>query len=442
MLPLLLLTALNAPANLVPNPRFEETGPQGLPTHWSVAAPREEVMPRLSRDAAGGRSGGAAAILTGVGERTFGAWRTTASGLRGGQWYRVGASYRPDQIAWPAHAVWLKLTWTDAADQPLRTDYVHRRDDLGDGWERTAETFQAPAKSVAVELDLMLRWTSGTVRFDEVEVTEALPPAPRQVKLAAVCWVPTGGSPASNRAGWAQKVAEAGAQGADLVVLGEGVAMVGSSLSMIECLEPVPGPTTAALAPVAKQHDLYIVAGVYEQDGDTYYNTAVLIGPQGLVGKYRKVHLPETEALAGLTPGDAYPVFETSLGRIGLQICYDDDFPEVARALALNGAEILCTPIWGDGRFNNTAWDVIPRARAMDNGLYHVAANYSQKRSLVIDPWGNLRADTAGREGLAIATVDLAERRQTPWLSSAAGASWESIWRQERRPNSYGDLTR
>ncbi len=437
-----LLSWVLAPTNLVPNPGFEMVAANGLPAAWAVVAPRDETMPNLLRDATGGLDGSAAAVLTGIGERTCGAWRAVVEGLEPGHGYRVGASYRTENVARDAPAVWLKLTWIDAAGEPLRTDYVNRRSSLTGDWRRTEDLLDAPLRATGVELELWLRWTAGTVWFDDVLVAPAVPPAPRKVKLAAVCFLPAGGTPDSNRRAWAAKAAEAGRQGARLVCLGEGIALVGTGLSLAEVAEPVPGPTTTALAEVARAADLYLVAGVYEQDGKALYNTAVLVGPAGLIGRYRKVHLPESEVVAGFTPGREYPVFETPLGRIGLQICYDNDFPESARALALNGAEIICTPIWGDGRFGDTAWDVLPRARAMDNGVWFVASNYSQKRSLVVDPWGAVRADTAGREGIVVVEADLAERRQTPWLSSRAGAAWETIYRQERRPEAYGDLTR
>ena len=99
---------------------------------------------------------------------------------------------------------------------------------------------------------------------------------------------------------------------------------------------------------IAKKYNLYIVAGIYEKDGDTVYNTAVLISRTGeYAGKYRKVCLPREEIQGGITPGKSLPVFDTDFGRIGLMICWDVFFPEPARTLAHKGAEVIFLPIWG-----------------------------------------------------------------------------------------------
>lgn len=120
--------------------------------------------------------------------------------------------------------------------------------------------------------------------------------------------------------------------------------------------ETVPdGPTCAAWIAAAAERDVYIVAGITESDTDgiRLYDTAVLIGPDGFIGKYRKAHLWNKEKL-WFTPGDnGFPVFETKLGRIGLLICWDIWFPEVPRILANQGADIICS-------VNNWVWTPPP----------------------------------------------------------------------------------
>ena len=99
---------------------------------------------------------------------------------------------------------------------------------------------------------------------------------------------------------------------------------------------------------IARQYNLYIVAGLLEKDGNVVYNTAVLIDKKGkIVGKYRKISLPREEIDGGITPGDETPVFDTDFGRIGMMICWDVTFPETARALAKQGAEVIFLPIAG-----------------------------------------------------------------------------------------------
>jgi predicted amidohydrolase len=155
------------------------------------------------------------------------------------------------------------------------------------------------------------------------------------------------------------------------------------------------------------------------------------------VGKYRKTHLPETEISGGLTPGNTYPVFKTDFGTIGLQICYDNFFPEVTRNLALQGAEIIFLPIWGDGRGDGYEWDIVARARAIDNAVYLVASIYGYKRSLIINPNGQILADTNGKSGMVTAEIDLDARTFERWLSVHGYGEWKNLYPKERRPATY-----
>src|SRR6185437_9657061 len=113
------------------------------------------------------------------------------------------------------------------------------------------------------------------------------------------------------------------------------------------------------------------VVGLVERSGHLIYNDAALLGPTGeLIGKYRKAALPRAEIEAGLTPGTDYPVFDTALGRIGLMVCYDGFFPEVARQLSRNGAEIIAFPVAGCN-------PSLASARACENHVYLVSSTYS-----------------------------------------------------------------
>lgn len=137
------------------------------------------------------------------------------------------------------------------------------------------------------------------------------------------------------------------AQGADVVVLPE-LATTGYSFQnraeAYAHAEPVPdGDTVRMWEAFAAEHDVHVVAGLVEQDGVRLFDTAVLVGPSGYVGRYRKTHLWYREKL-WFTPGDeGFPVFETPIGRIGLLICWDIWFPEVPRLLAQQGADLICS---------------------------------------------------------------------------------------------------
>src|SRR5262249_39111928 len=147
---------------------------------------------------------------------------------------------------------------------------------------------------------------------------------------------------------FAPLIEQAAKQKADLVVLPETLTYYRSGRSPAEVAEPVPGPSTEYFGQLAKEHDLYIVAGLYERAGHLVYNVAVLLGPDGKVaGKYRKVTLPTGEVDLGVAPGSNYPVFDTRFGKLGMMVCYDGFFPEVARELTNRGAEVIAWPVWG-----------------------------------------------------------------------------------------------
>jgi predicted amidohydrolase len=169
-------------------------------------------------------------------------------------------------------------------------------------------------------------------------------------------------------------IEQAAAQGARLIVLPElcnSGYVFESRAEAFALAENVPnGPTCTAWADIARRHGLHIVAGVNERDRQVLYNAAVVIGPSGHVGTFRKVHLWDAENLF-FEPGNlGFPVFKTPLGRIGTFICYDGWFPESYRLCALQGADIVCIP---------TNWVPIPgqddRREAMANILCMAAAH-------------------------------------------------------------------
>lgn len=196
---------------------------------------------------------------------------------------------------------------------------------------------------------------------------------------------------------------------ADLILLPEGITAVGTGMSYAEVAETVPGPTTARLAERARARKAWVAAGIYERDGRAVYNTAILIDREGkLAGRYRKVYLPREEVERGLTPGDSWPVFETDFGRVGLMICCDVFFPEPARALAAQGAELILLPIWGGE-------EALAAARAIENEVFLAAAG-DDHPTYIMDPDGRRVAQAPQRGEIAVAEVDLAHRYTDPWL--------------------------
>ena len=254
----------------------------------------------------------------------------------------------------------------------------------------------------------------GRVEWSEVQFEKTAAPAPRKVRLATVHYKPTGKSSRENCEEYAPHIAEAAKQKADLVVLGETVPSVSVKLKSHETAEPIPGPTTNYFGELAKKHRLHIVLSLYERDEHLVYNTAVLLGPDGkLIGKYRKVCLPHAEVEKGIAPGKDYPVFDTTFGKVGLMICYDGFFPEVARELSNRGAEVIAWPVWGCN-------PLLARARACENHVYLVSSTFMQPKdgwmiSAVFDQTGKplVQADTWGT--VAVAEVDLSQPYIGPW---------------------------
>jgi predicted amidohydrolase len=280
-----------------------------------------------------------------------------------------------------------------------------------DGWTAVAGVYRVPAEATRARLELHLRWTAdGEVRWKDVDFRESAPPPARPVKLATVYHRPRGtASPQESRESFSRLVEQAAARGADIVCLPEGITIVGNGLTYAQVAEAVPGPTTEHLGALARRLHVWIVAGLYERAGARLYNTAVLVGRDGtLVGRYRKMSLPDEEIEGGITPGSDTPVFDTDFGRVGLMICWDSSYPEVAQSLARRGAEVILMPIWGGE-------EALVRARAIENQVPIVASGYDF-RSGVFDRRGERIADATTDPEVVVAEVDLARPTIWPWV--------------------------
>ncbi|MGK9272751.1 carbon-nitrogen hydrolase family protein [Williamsia muralis] len=199
--------------------------------------------------------------------------------------------------------------------------------------------------------------------------------------------------------------------------------------------------------------DLVVAIGFCElaDDGETRYNAAALLDGGQIYGTYRKVHQPLGENMS-YSAGDGYPVFETPVGRIGLQICYDKAFPEAARVMALDGAEIIASlsawPAARTARADNLQEDrwtyrfnQFDIARALDNQVFWVASNQSGTfgslnyvgNAKVVDPGGNILATTLLGSGMAVAEVDI-----TAAFEQMRGGMFHL---RDRRPDVYSRVT-
>lgn len=242
----------------------------------------------------------------------------------------------------------------------------------------------------------------------------------------------------------AAALAREAAVDADLVVLPEYVQYRGTDAGFRASARPVPGPTTDPFAALARERGCWILAGSRaEVSGDPArpYNTAVLFDRSGaLVARYRKLHLfdvavddgPSDLESARVTPGDRAVIAAVDGAGLGLSICYDLRFPELYRALALAGAEVLAVPAVFTERTGRDHWEVLLRARAIENGAWVVAAGGCGRggpgaiaawgHSMIVDPWGRVVAEAGMEEGIVRADLDTAAvaaaRRQIPALAN------------------------
>ena len=241
---------------------------------------------------------------------------------------------------------------------------------------------------------------------------------------------------------------ESVALGAELLVLPECAIpgyMFGSLEEAMPYAEEIPGPSTDALETACRRLGAHVVCGLLERDGDLLRNAAVLVGPDGLVGSYRKTHLPFLGVDRFTTPGDELPIFDTTLGRIGIEICYDLRFPEVTRTLALHGAEIVAHPT----NFPMAAkvqTELITVARAAENRIYLLTANRVGKErwgefcgwSQIVDPYGKRLAEAGEtEEALLVAEIDIDNARDKDYVIPG---EYELYLFGDRRPELYGTL--
>lgn len=289
-------------------------------------------------------------------------------------------------------------------------------------------------------------------------------PRPDRFSIGLV-QMPCGDDPESNRRRALDGIREAARRGAGVVCLQELFAAryfcQAEDARCFDLAEGIPGPSTELCAALARELGVVVIVPVFERRAaGLYHNTAAVIDATGeLLGQYRKLHVPDDPQYFEkfyFTPGDlGYRVFDTSAGRIGVLICWDQWYPEAARLTALQGAEVIFYPSaigWfaddddAQRQAQHAAWETVQRAHAITNGVYVAAVNRVGHegrpeggitfwgRSFVCDPAGRVVAEAAGDGGDVVVaecsrTLIERQRREWPFL-------------RDRRIDTYAPLSR
>ena len=259
------------------------------------------------------------------------------------------------------------------------------------------------------------------------------------------------GDPKANREKIIASMRAAGERDARLVIFPE-CALTGYAFNSLDeavpFAEKIDGPSAQMIAEACRETKAYAIAGFIEADGDKFYNAAMLVGPDGVVGSYRKVHLPYIGIDRFLTPGDRpFQVFELPFGKVGVNICYDISFPESARVLKVRGAELIAlitnwpTAAWRSPQF-------VANTRALENHVFYAAVDRVGTergwdfigRSKVIDCNGDTLAEAgADAEELLVVSVDLAEANNNRIVNVAGAYEVDRV--KDRRPEFYTPIS-
>lgn len=247
-------------------------------------------------------------------------------------------------------------------------------------------------------------------------------------------------------------ITSAAEQGAKLVVFPE-CALTGYCFDSLDdarpFAQPADGPATAAIAERCREHDCFAVFGMLEDDGERMFNAAVLVGPEGFIGSYRKVHLPYLGIDRFVTPGDRpFGVHNAGDAKLGMNICYDVSFPESSRIMALDGADIIVLPTnWPPAA--RCLSDFVVQTRAVENHVHYIAVNrVGEERgysfvglSRICDASGNTVAlADHDREEVLYAELDIEMPRNKKLIRIPGKHEIHRF--HDRRPELYDTLTR
>lgn len=383
--------------------------PGGLPEGWRVQSPRPTLMPKFQLVERYGER--LALAAEGNGRHECLGYIHSPVSLSSGKYYRMRFELKAEGLEDLNRHI-LHGAFGKGFNNGIFSYHRNNECIVGEA------TFAGPDNSLEVEMRLYFRFSAnGRVVWTNVYIEECAPIPSRQVSIACR----QGGLPkGAGMSYWETWLDNAGKINADVALLPE--MYNGKEPS---AAEPLDGPSGRLLATKARQWRMYTCASFYEKRGDLVYNTAPLFSREGkLVGKYEKYYPYDPELDRGVTPGNCFRVFDTDFGKVGIMICYDSWFPEDARMLSLNGAELVLFPSSG------YYVDLMP-ARASDNGVW-IAASSLQCPAGIWDSAGarageaipsptrfvasNIRGYSFDPEShMASARIDLSQRYSPQW---------------------------
>lgn len=417
--------------NIVLNPSFE-SGNKTI-ENWTITGSVTSLIPKITIE-------DMALKMEGSSESVHGKARQTVV-VSDRQTYSFSARFKTKDVISIDRSVMIKVTWYKEAEN-IGYHYIYDISEIKDGWFLASNKIKAIEGATTAQISLEFRWSTGTIWWDDISMESCPDSSPRVVKVGTVYCKPTGPTVGKNIEVIADLLDQAGMSGCQIVCLPEGWATCNTGIAMSKSeVNTLEGSASKMLSQKAKQYNMYIVSGLYSWVGDNLSNVAVLYNKEGEIqGVYSKTHLPDGEAQDGAVPGSSFPVFQTDFGKIGMLICWDYAFPEVSRILALKGAEILFCPIWGDVR-GTDIWKIVSRGRAIDNGVYFINSIYDG-HSMIINPAGDVLQESGVQGTLLTETIDLNFSPPWNWLGNEGRGDWKGVWRTDRRPEIYGEITK
>ena len=430
-------SSISATTNLIKNPGFEASGK--TPEGWTITGPIASMQPSVTIDSKTKFGDSYSLKMESANPNGQGKVVQTVQ-IKSGQTYKFSARFRAMNINSIDKSVLIRIKWFKDKVQ-MGYNYIYHITDDKDGWLLASDKIKAVPGAETAEISLVFRWSTGILWWDEIsmEPCEAVPP--RNVVVGTMYFRPPGPTVEKNVSLMSEMLDKAGKAGCDIVCLPEGWPTCDTGLGMTKVeANTIGGSASVMMSEKAKKYGMYIVSGLYDWQGDTLKNVAVLYDRQGKIqGKYEKVQLPDSETEQGAVPGTKFPVFTTDFGKIGILICWDIAFPEISRSLAINGAEMLFCPIWGDVRGTTEAWKVTARSRAIDNGVFFVT-NIFDGHSVIVNPAGDILQESGIQGTLLTQKIDLNFSPEWYWLGNAGLGVWDGVWRKDRRSEVYGNI--